>query len=444
MCDNVTMVAKERSHAFSFRWSETDARLHLVKTNPKKQGEKKVSEVNKNKKEQECKECGAGQMVLDAEKAELYCNVCGITTPSKDVIDANAGKNTYGGEGVATHSPVRNDDNINANIGTSGSIMSTRGMTAEKRKKWNRLNKVNRGNVRIKHPLRDSVRKKVQEMYGTYAMEAAEPYVKMMCKPLKPEHELERQALKDESLKRRLSMPKQAICRKKADLRGDSKEARIVMMAMAAVEVARELGESSRMDRRSGMNQYGITRKQLLSAKRALLNHFKARVTMGWEPKPPVKTPEERREDGVEQAVNHIHDMLSDVLSEEDHLKVNSEVEARLALLGEPTAEALTANTEVRMAVCAVFYATLVSLGLQAGMADRLGAVFGITGSGIRARYEAFASAEASGEADYNGAFLLIAMTCFEILATLHPEHNLIQKAGLGDVWNSEKGSSSS
>ena len=92
---------------------------------PKKQGEKKVSEVNKNKKEQECKECGAGQMVLDAEKAELYCDVCGITTPSKDVMDANAGKNTYGGEGVATHSPVRNDDNINANIGTSADLRVT-------------------------------------------------------------------------------------------------------------------------------------------------------------------------------------------------------------------------------------------------------------------------------------------------------------------------------
>jgi hypothetical protein len=77
-------------------------------------------------------------------------------------------------------------------------------------------------------------------------------------------------------------------------------------------------------------------------------------------------------------------------------------------------------------------------------MADRLAAVFGMTGSGIRSRYEAFAAAEASGEVDYNGAFLLIAMTCFEILATLHPEHTLIEKAGLADAWNSEEGSSSS
>ena len=403
-----------------------------------------MDKVNmKEEEEQACDDCGAGKMLLDANKGELYCDACGITTPSKDIMDANAGKTTYGGES-ATHQAVRNDENVNANIGTSGGYMSTAGMNAAKARKWNRLRKVDKGTVRLKHPLRESVRKKVEEMYGKYAMEAAEPYVKMMCKPLKGKHEAERQALDNKDLKRRLGMPKQAICRKKAEVRGDGKEQRIVIMAMAAVELAGDHGILSKMDRRAGMDQYGITRKQLLSAKRALSNHFKARITMGWEPKPPVKTPAEKREDGVEQAVHHIHDMLSDVLSEQDHAKVTAESEARLALLEEGTADALTGNTEVRMAVCAVFYATLVSLGLQAGMADRLAAVFGMTGSGIRSRYEAFAAAEASGESDYNGAFLLMAMTCFEILATLHPEHTLIEKAGLADAWDSEEGSSSS
>ncbi|DAC45600.1 MAG TPA: hypothetical protein D7H93_04200, partial [Candidatus Poseidoniales archaeon] len=97
MSDNVTMVAKGRSLSFGFRSSEIDARLKPSQNQPTKKGVISLSEENKKKKEQECKECGAGQMVLDAEKAELYCNVCGITTPSKDVMDANAGKNTYGG-----------------------------------------------------------------------------------------------------------------------------------------------------------------------------------------------------------------------------------------------------------------------------------------------------------------------------------------------------------
>ena len=46
------------------------------------------------------------------------------------------------------------------------------------------------------------------------------------------------------------------------------------------------------------------------------------------------------------------------------------------------------------MAVCVTFYASLVRFGLQPGMADRLGAVFGLTGSGIRSRYEALVAAE--------------------------------------------------
>ena len=45
-----------------------------------------------------CDDCGAGKMLLDANKAELYCDLCGITAPSKDIMDANAGKTTYGGE----------------------------------------------------------------------------------------------------------------------------------------------------------------------------------------------------------------------------------------------------------------------------------------------------------------------------------------------------------
>ena len=77
-----------------------------------------MDKVNmKEEEEQACDDCGAGKMLLDANKGELYCDACGITTPSKDIMDANAGKTTYGGES-ATHQAVRNDENVNANIGT--------------------------------------------------------------------------------------------------------------------------------------------------------------------------------------------------------------------------------------------------------------------------------------------------------------------------------------
>jgi hypothetical protein len=83
-------------------------------------------------------------------------------------------------------------------------------------------------------------------------------------------------------------------------------------------------------------------------------------------------------------------------------------------------------------------------MGLQAGLADRLGAVFGMSGSGFRSRYEAFVALAASGEADFNGAFINGEMTCLELLATLHPSHTLIQRAGLGLACNSKNTASSS
>lgn len=399
---------------------------------------------NMNKKETEnCEECGGKMAMVDERKGELECVSCGLTIDAKDMFDTNEGKTTFGGES-ATHEAVRNDCDINERMGTNGSFMDTRHLSGKGRKKWNRLGKVNRSTSRLKHPVADAVRKKVKEMYGPYAMQAAEPFVKMMCKPLKGELEQQRQALDNKALKKKLGMPKQSICRKKEEVRGCDSRQNIALMAMAAVEVAGDFDLLSKMDRRTGMEQDGITRKQLISAKRTLLGHYKARVTMGWEEPPVRKKPGHLREDGVEQAVNHTHDMLADVLTEAQHDEVNYETEARLALLSEGTDKALTMNTEVRMAICVAFYATLVRMGLHAGMADRLGAVFGMTGSGIRSRYEAFVALETSGEADFNGAFIIGEMTCLELLATLHPAHTLIQRAGLGLAWNSKSTASSS
>jgi hypothetical protein len=401
-----------------------------------------MDNMNKNETEN-CEECGGMMAMVDERKGELECVSCGLTIDAKDMFDTNEGKTTYGGES-ATHEAVRNDCDINERMGTAGSFMDTKHLSGKGRKKWNRLRKVNRGNSRLKHPVADAVRKKIKEMYGPYAMQAAEPFVKMMCKPLRGDLEQQRQALDNKALKKKLGMPKQSICRKKVEVRGCDSRQNIALMAMAAVEVAGDFDLLSKMDRRTGMEQDGITRKQLISAKRTLLGHYKARVTMGWEASPVRKKPSHLREDGVEQAVNHTHDMLADVLTEEQHDEVNYETEARLALLSEGTDKALTMNTEVRMAICVAFYATLVRMGLQAGMADRLGAVFGMTGSGIRSRYEAFVALEASGEADFNGAFINGEMTCLELLATLHPSHTLIQRAGLGLACNSKNTASSS
>jgi len=37
---------------------------------------------------------------------------------------------------------------------------------------------------------------------------------------------------------------------------------------------------------------------------------------------------------------------------------------------------------------------------------------------------------------NYNGAFLDTEKTCLELLMALHPDHTLIQRAGLESLWN--------
>lgn len=398
--------------------------------------------VNKNMKENDkCNECGYGVMELDALKAELSCTECGIVVPTAEIMDANAGKTTYGGES-ATHSATQTNCDTKGQLGTHGSYMDLKGVPAGQRKDWNRRAKINRSTTRLTHPLSLKVRKAIKEMYGDYAARAAEPFIKMTCKPLKPELEEIRQGLSDKAMKKALGMPKQSICRKGTGVRGDGSQQNIVLLAMAIVEVAGRLGILSKMDRRAGMDQFNITGKQLINAVKTIMRHYKARCGMKWETAPQAKTPAEIREDGVEQAVQHIHDMLGDVLTEDEHIMVNYETEARLALLNEGTAEALTGNNEVRMVVCTAFYATLVDAGLQTGMADKLGGVFGITGSGIRSRYEDFVTSEQSGMVNFNGAYMRGEESCMELLFAKHPDHTLIQRGGLDFLWDTQKSAS--
>ena len=89
---------------------------------------------NKNKNEQEkCEDCGGAMKMVDARKGELECESCGLTIDAKDVFDTNEGKTTFGGDS-ATHEAVRNDCDINERIGTGGSFMDTRNLSAKGRK----------------------------------------------------------------------------------------------------------------------------------------------------------------------------------------------------------------------------------------------------------------------------------------------------------------------
>ena len=254
----------------------------------------------------------------------------------------------------------------------------------------------------------------------------------MSCKPLTGEQELLRQKA-DKSMNTRLSMPKQSICRKKKGIKGSSDEQNAVIIAAAIVELAGELGLMPKFDRRATMEQAGIVPKQIMNARINILRHWKARVTMGWAAMPPRKNANDKREDAIVQAMEHIFDMLGEHRNEEDFDRVLYETEARLALLKEGTSEALSINVEERMLVSVSVYASLTTFGLQSGAADLLADVFGLTSSGIRSRYDALVKESASGEFHDNGAFDM-SQTCGELLGESHEQNALIAKFRLGRV----------
>ena len=241
----------------------------------------------------------------------------------------------------------------------------------------------------------------------------------------------------------RLGMPKQSICRKKKGIKGTSDEQNAVIIAAAIVELAGELGLMPKFDRRATMEQAGIVPKQIMNARITILRHWKARVSMNWAAMPPRKSANDRREDAIVQAMEHIFDMLGDHHDEEDFNRVLYETEARLALLKEGTGEALSINVEERMLVSVSVYASLTSFGLQSGAADLLAAVFGSTSSGIRSRHEALVNESASGEFRDNGAFDM-SQLCGDLLNESQEQNALIAKFRLGRVCGKRFSSSES
>jgi hypothetical protein len=378
----------------------------------------------------QCDECCSKDLKRVQEKGETWCNECGLVHKDQEIEAMDHGSSLFG-EG-AHYQAVRQDKDINRRLGGTGPKMkfSTRGV--KDKKKYYLLEKIDRSTVRNPHPFAQRVKSNLEVLYGRHASHIVDYLVEMSCKPLSDDRELIRKKL-DKSLKARLGMPKQSICRKKAGIKGTSDEQNAAIIAAAIVELAGELGLMPKFDRRPIMKQVGIVPKQIMNARITIFRHLKARVGMGWAAMPPRKSANDRREDAIVQAMEHIFEMLGEHRSERDFERVLYETEARLALLKEGTSEALTINIEERMLVSVSVYASLTTFGLQSGAADLLASVFGGSGSGIRSRYEALVADSASGEFQDNGAFDM-SQTCKELLNESHEQNALIAKFRLGRV----------
>jgi hypothetical protein len=229
----------------------------------------------------------------------------------------------------------------------------------------------------------------------------------MACTPLNLKESKIRDGLKSCDQKR-LAMPKQSICRLKDDLKGDSEENNARIIAIALAEIGGDLQITSKIDRRYDLPRFGLTDKQIRTAKTIIMKHYKARVSFLGVAPPRRIAPSELRDDDVDQVTAHLEENLSATLSDADLDAVHRNAAYRLDLLCEPgdgVQTPLTVNTNIRMVVACVYYAALQSLDLADGLLNRVASTCRLTGSGVSSRLEQFRDEDASGKLFVDGAF---------------------------------------
>jgi len=364
-------------------------------------------EDRKEEKKDVCEDCGGNDFDINHMRAEKECKDCGLTAPCQ-VFDENDDNRHYGENATATKVRTFGATDKGTALGSRPlSKREIRALPPAARRMYYRLRLMERGTVRDSHPFFGKVMRDLESLYGRNTAIGIEHLARMSCLPLTDEQGRIRDGLKSCDQKR-LAMPKQAICRQKADLKGDSEESNARIIAIALAELGGDLQITSKIDRRFDLQRFGLTNKQISSAKSIILKHYKARISFLGEPKPRRIHPSELRCDDADQVIAHLEENLSASLSDADLDAVHRNAAYRLDLLGEPgddKVSPLTVNTNIRMVIACVYYVTLQSLGLAEGLLNRVASTCRLTGSGVSSRLEQFCNEDVSGKLFVDGAF---------------------------------------
>ena len=354
-----------------------------------------------------CEDCGSDEFTTNYVRAEKVCDDCGLVAVFQ-VYTANDDNRNHGEEATAGRVNTFGKTDKGTALGSKPlSKQEIRGLSPSARKAFFRLRLMERGTVRDSHPFYGKVMNQMKSLYGSYSAIRLEHLARMACTPLTPEESEIRDALKSCDQKR-LAMPKQSICRQKDDLKGDSEENNARIIAIALAEIGGDLQITSKIDRRYDLPRFGLTDKQILTAKTIIMKHYKARVSFLGVAPPRRIDPSELRDDDVDQVTAHLEENLSTTLSDADLDAVHRNAAYRLDLLCEPgdgVQTPLTVNTNIRMVVACVYYAALQSLDLADGLLNRVASTCRLTGSGVSSRLEQFRDEDASGKLFVDGAF---------------------------------------
>lgn len=354
-----------------------------------------------------CEDCGSDEFTTNYVRAEKVCDDCGLVAVFQ-VYTTNDDNRNHGEEATAGRVNTFGKTDKGTALGSKPlSKQEIRGLSPSARKAFFRLRLMERGTVRDSHPFYGKVMNQMKSLYGSYSAIRLEHLARMACTPLTLKESEIRDGLKSCDQKR-LAMPKQSICRQKDDLKGDSEENNARIIAIALAEIGGDLQITSKIDRRYDLPRFGLTDKQILTAKTIIMKHYKARVSFLGVAPPRRIDPSELRDDDVDQVTAHLEENLSATLSDADLDAVHRNAAYRLDLLCEPgdgVQAPLTVNTNIRMVIACVYYAALQSLDLADGLLNRVASTCRLTGSGVSSRLEQFRDEDASGKLFVDGAF---------------------------------------
>ncbi len=376
-----------------------------------------MNNENRNEKKKEiCEDCGSTDHEINYERAERICVDCGLVTDYQEFSANDEYNRMYGEEASATMVRTLGVTDKNTALGSGTSTNADiRKLPPAARKEAYIRGKIERGTVYKRHPFFGKVVRVVEGLYGYNTAAGIEHLARMACTPLTAEQKKVREGLKSCDRKM-LAMSKQQICRQKNDLRGSDEESNARLIAIALAELGGDLQITPKIDRRFYLQRFGLTNKQISSAKAIILRHYKARLKLQRlkvacfldTPKPRRIHPSELRCDDADQVISHLDDSLSAKLSEANLDMVHRNAAYRLDLLCEPgddIVSPLTVNTNIRMVVACVFYATLQSLSLAEGLLNRVASTCRLTGSGVSSRLQQFRNEDGPGKLIFDGAF---------------------------------------
>ena len=340
-----------------------------------------------------CEECG-GKLELDAARAEAVCVDCGVVY--EDML-SDADTNSRSSLGENRHNEATNQGAVTQGA-RNGARMNPRGeqfdahgnrLTNAAFRKYRDLARKDRASQRDSDPMYASLMATIQEMFGADLARAVELLARATARKLKPWQEARRRTLNTNE-KRMLKCPKTAICRaggkEHPELRGATEQDNLQIMALAIASLAAKMFRTITINEKKLMEEYGITQKQLVNAKKIIRQHYMARIRLKWAPKPDQLHAAAGREDDMDKAVHNLEEALALRLSERDLQDVMKAFFDAMSDIGEPSVDAPTANAPISLVSACVLYRVLQGMNMASGNLNCIAKAVGCTGAGLKSR----------------------------------------------------------